>query len=113
MQNVSLARRTFLSALAALTLFAGALFVAAPKASASMGECASNHVCIWSGTNFSGTFSQWSVSENGCHNHIFNPKFKSGWNNTSLGVHFGNFGATPAGESFTTGGLAFEGEICW
>lgn len=111
--NVSLARRTLLGALAVLALFAGALFVSAPKASASISECPSHSVCIWSGANFTGNFSHWAETNNGCKSHVENPKFKSGWNNTNLKVKFGTFGSTPPGESFTTGGLAWEGEICW
>lgn len=111
--NASVARNTLLTVLAVLTLLAGALFLAAPKASASMGQCPSNSVCIWSGANFTGNFSHWAETNNGCKSHVENPKFKSGWNNTNLKVKFGTFGSTPPGESFWTNGLAWEGEICW
>jgi hypothetical protein len=104
--NASVARNTLLIVLAALTLLAGALFVAAPKVSAAKSECPSNSVCIWSGANFTGNFSHWAETNNGCKSHVENPKFKSGWNNTNLKVKFGNFGSTPPGESFTTGGIA-------
>jgi Peptidase inhibitor family I36 len=115
MYSVSIARRTSLSALVALALFAGALFAGAPKASASMSQCPSNSVCIWSGSDFSGEFSHWPASESGCHNHSSFLAFRSGWNNTGKSVNFGDAGSIPSGESFyvTGGEPSYTGEICW
>ena len=106
-------RNVFLGALVALALLAGALFASTPMASAKKSQCSLHTVCIWSGSNFTGTFSQWPESETGCHNHIFNPTFKSGWNRANLNVTFGTFGVVPPAVSFSTNGSAFEGNICW
>ncbi|HEV3322834.1 MAG TPA: peptidase inhibitor family I36 protein [Solirubrobacteraceae bacterium] len=113
MRAVQVDKKIFLGMLVTLALFAGALFTIAPKASAAKSECPANSVCIWEKGSYSGTFSRWAETNNGCHNHEFNLTFKSGWNNTNLKVTFGDFGSTPPGESFTTSGLPFEGAICW
>jgi Peptidase inhibitor family I36 len=115
MHNASVVRRTFLSALAALTLLAGALFVAAPKASAAKSECPENAVCVWQNTNFTGIFSWWPASNTGCHNHSSNPNLRSGWNRTGVNVRFGGRGTFGPNTSFQIGGgePPLTGEICW
>jgi hypothetical protein len=115
MHSVTVKQKAFLGAVVALALLVGSLLLVAPKASASMSECAENHVCIWEKGSWTGTFSQWSASETGCHNHIFNPTFRSLWNRTSKNVHFGDAGSIPSGEAVSQGAgeLSYEGEICW
>jgi hypothetical protein len=114
MQNVSLVRRTVLGALAALALLACALFVAAPKASASLSQCSAGTVCAWENSNFTGNFSQWSASETGCHNHAGNPKIRSGWNRTGVTVRYGGVIELGPGLAFEKPtGNAITGEICW
>jgi hypothetical protein len=52
MHTVPVARKVSLSALVALVLLAGALFVAVPKASANRSDCPSNYVCFWAGQTY-------------------------------------------------------------
>ena len=115
MHSVAITQKAFVGALVALALFAGCLLISTPKASASMGECAENHVCIWSTSGWTGSFSQWAASESGCHNHIAIPTFRSLWNRTGKNVHFGTGGTIPPGEavSETAGEPSYEGEVCW
>jgi hypothetical protein len=115
MHAFSLERKIFLSALVALALFAGALFASTPKASASLSQCSANSVCIWQLSGWTGEFSRWPASSEGCHNHIFISTFRSGYNNTSLKVRFGTAGVIPPGEAFyaTAGEPSYSGEICW
>jgi len=114
MHNASVARNALLSALAALALLAGALLIAAPKASASMSQCSAGTVCAWENSNFTGNFSQWSASETGCHNHAGNPKIRSGWNRTGVTVRYGGVIELGSGLWFEKpGGNAITGEICW
>lgn len=120
MHNVAVVRtitvRTILlSALAALTLLAGALFVAAPKASASLKQCSEGTVCVWAGRNFEGKFDWWPASSTGCHNHEGNPEVRSiaDWTGYKVEV-VGRFTL----ESFTAVSLnSGEGPItsaiCW
>jgi hypothetical protein len=70
-------RTTLLGVLAALTLLAGALCVVPPKASASLSQCSSGHVCVWAARNYEGQFSSWPASNTGCHNHESNPEVRS------------------------------------
>jgi hypothetical protein len=120
MHSVSIPRNTFLGALAALSLFAAALLIHAPQASASLSQCPESAVCIWENNNFTGEFSFWSGSEEGCHNHVKNPKIRSGEDRTLKNVRFGGYTTLhpleppfkttfqePAGENPVTG------EICW
>lgn len=107
-------RNVFLSALAALTLLAGALFVAAPKASAAKSQCSANTVCAWENSNFTGNFSQWSAGETGCHNHAGNPNIRSGWNRIGSNVRYGGVLILEPGFAFEKPtGNAITGEICW
>jgi Peptidase inhibitor family I36 len=114
MHTVPVAQKVFLSALVALALLAGALFVAAPKASASKSQCSANTVCAWENSNFTGNFSQWAASDTGCHNHAGNPKIRSGWNRTGVNVRFGGAGVLEPGKAFELlSGDPITGEICW
>jgi hypothetical protein len=114
MQNVSVARKTLLSALVALMLLAGAWAIATPKASASMSECPANSVCIWQNSNFSGALSIWSGEETGCHTHEANPNIRSGENRSKHAVRFGGVIELEPGLWFEkSGGNAITGEICW
>jgi hypothetical protein len=112
MHVVPFDRKIFLGALVALALLAGALFASAPRASAAMSQCSLHTVCMWTGSNFTGEFSQWSESETGCHNHKERLTFKSGWNRGNTNVEFGTHGLVHPAESFSTNGSAFSGEIC-
>ena len=82
MHTVPVARKVFLSTLAALALLAGAMFVATPKASAGLGQCSYNTVCAWSEEGWRGNFSWWSLNS-GCHNHEGNPRLRSVYNLTT------------------------------
>lgn len=115
MHNVSVAQRTFLSALAALVLLAGALFVAAPKASAAKSDCPANHVCAWEGYNYTGQLSYWAESNTGCHSHAENPKIRSLWNRSGYRVRYGGQGVFEPGAfaSQNPGENPITGEICW
>lgn len=115
MHAVPFERKVLLGVLATLALFACALFANAPKASASLSQCPANSVCIWELSGWTGNFSQWSASNTGCHNHVFMPSFRSGYNNTSYKVRFGTAGVIPPGEAFyaTAGEPSYTGEICW
>jgi Peptidase inhibitor family I36 len=83
MHIVPVARKVSLSALVALALLAGALFVATPKASANKEDCPSGDICLWSGPTF-GTEPRafFTSAETGCKplNNI-NPR--SAFNNSS------------------------------
>ena len=115
MKGASIPRKTFLGALAALTLFAAALLAHTPQASASKGECPSNSVCVWSSVNFTGNFTHWSEINTGCHSHVGNPEIRSGWNNTFRFVRFGGRFTKASGQFFeNVGGEGpITGEICW
>jgi Peptidase inhibitor family I36 len=114
MHSVSVARRTLLGTLAALTLLGGALFATAPKASAAKSQCSANTVCAWENSNFTGNFSQWSAGETGCHNHAGNPNIRSGWNRTGFNVRYGGVIILGPGEAFEKlSGNPITGEICW
>jgi hypothetical protein len=114
MHDISVVRRTALCALAALTLFAGTLFVAAPRASAALGDCPANSMCAWVANDYDGAFSAWSASDTGCHDHTDKPDLRSFYNNTSnktlqlvgWGVTFSpGWGGTNAGD--------YAGALCW
>lgn len=115
MHAVTLERKIFLGVLTALALFAGALFASAPKASASLSQCPENSVCIWELSGWTGEISHWPASNEGCHNHVSIPFFRSGYNNTSLKVRFGTAGVRAPGVAFyaTAGEPSYSGEICW
>lgn len=108
-------RTIFLSALAALTLFAGALFLAAPKASASLSQCPENSVCVWAARSFEGKFWSWSASETGCHNHEGISEIRSIFNKTGYNVEVvGRFILhSGVGVSLNSGEGPIESAICW
>jgi hypothetical protein len=81
-------------------------------APASMSECPSNAVCVWSGQSFDGSFSWWSGSETGCHNHADNPVIGSAWNRSGYRVRIGGWGYLVTGKSEPNLGQVF-GEVCW
>jgi Peptidase inhibitor family I36 len=112
--SVLLERKTLLAALAALALVASALFIAASQASASLGQCLENQVCVWQTKNFEGKFSHWSGSETGCKAHLENLEIRSGWNNTGFNVRFGGKFTLGGGGKFELGsGEVITGQICW
>jgi hypothetical protein len=115
MQAVRVTQKVFASALVTLALLTGALLVAAPKASASMGQCPENSVCIWSKSGWTGDFTSWPASQTGCHNHESIPSLRSGWNRTGYNVYFGWEGPIPPGEAFylTAGEPSITGNVCW
>jgi len=81
-------------------------------APASMAECPSNAVCVWSGQDFNGFFSWWSASETGCHNHADNPLIGSAWNRSGYRVRLGGWGYLASGRSEPNLGQV-NGAICW
>ncbi len=79
MHIVPVARKIFLSALVALALFAGALFVAAPKASADS-SCVANMVCIWDQINYGGAKEYYSCELIGTYGTPFGNPYRSAKN---------------------------------
>lgn len=63
------ARRALLGALAALLVLAGALLVAAPKASAAYSDCAQGKVCIYQFAHGIGAIRVWDGNDTGCKTH--------------------------------------------
>ena len=112
MQAVQVARKSILGALAALTLLAGALLFAAPSASASLSQCSSNTVCVWSQTDFGGDFSWWGAGDSGCHDHN-GINVKAIWNRTGATVSVPGRGITLLPGSQATFDQAITGVICW
>jgi hypothetical protein len=101
----------FLGALVALALLAAVLFVATPKASASISQCESaGRVCAWSGGEYTGTFSWWAANT-GCHNHEFNPSIRSMYNRTGHDINVAG-GTLGAGFAFGWAEPAITGAIC-
>lgn len=115
MHTLSVDRKILLSVLIALALLVGALFAATPKASASLSQCSAGTVCVWENNNFTGNFSQWPASSEGCHSHEGNPQLRSGWNRTNLKVRWGGSGlpGAPGEEWQLLSGNPITGEICW
>jgi hypothetical protein len=112
MHTVSVARKLSLGALVALALVVGALFAAAPTASANTEQCSANTVCVWESRDFRGNFSWWYEWDRGCHEHGGNPQIRSWWNRTGHEVtagRAGNIGHNPGwiGEGY------INGLICW
>jgi hypothetical protein len=113
MHTIPVARKAFLSALVALALLAGALFVATPKASAGLGQCPANAVCIWQNSDATGNFSWWPASNTGCHDHINNPRIRTAFNNTA------NYRVRVGGAATIDPGVVYvnesgiTGQICW
>lgn len=112
MQYVSAAQRTTLSAVVALTLLVGVLFVATPKASASQSQCPANAVCVWEGRNFDGNFSWWPAWDTGCHSHVNNPELRSIWNRSGYWVGFGSY-AVQSGVATGLPSGYVSGLVCW
>ncbi len=115
MHTVPVARKMFLSALVALALLAGALFVATPNASADRSQCSSNTVCAWSNSGYIGNFSFWAASDRGCHNHESNPRLRSVWNRTNNTISIPGKGINvgPGGSISLEGGAnEITGVIC-
>jgi hypothetical protein len=106
-------RKALVSALVAFALVAGALFVAAPKASAGLDQCSPNTVCVWEGSNFNGNFSWWPAWDTGCHNHASNPNIRSGFNRTGYWVRFGGHGSFAPNTGFQLTSGSITGLICW
>jgi hypothetical protein len=96
-----------------LTFVCG-LFTAS-TASASLSQCPANAVCAWSGSGYLGTFSWWSASDTGCHDHTNNPQLRSFYNNTSSKtVQLGGAGSIGPGAAVTDPvGSPITGLICW
>ena len=81
--------------------------------SAGLGQCPPNAVCAWSGTYFSGQFSQWSAgSSSVCKTHAGNSVVRSGANNTGYWVRFGGQVTLPPYTAFYSGYTVY-GRICW
>ena len=115
MHNALTARKISLSALAALALLAGALFVAAPKASAGAGQCSPTTMCVWQDIAFTGNFSWRYAEDRVCHDHLGNPEIRSAWNRTPYTVALGGK-TTLAPTVQWSSGAAWSyvtGWICW
>lgn len=113
MHAVSVARKTSLSALLALVVLAGALFLVVPKASAERSQCSGNTVCAWSRSGYEGQFSWWAPNT-GCHSHEGNPAIRSIWNNTNKTIEIpARFAIGPGGAiSLSAGENSITGLIC-
>ena len=87
---------------------------AAEVAPLSLEQCSQGTVCAYENNNWSGQFSWWAGSDTGCHNHLGNPKIRSGWNRTQHFVWYGTVGV-PKGEGFwiPEGQNPVTGKICW
>jgi hypothetical protein len=112
MHTVPIVRKVLLSALAASTLLAGALFGTTSKASASKAQCSVNTVCVWSQTDFGGDFSYWASSDTGCHNHA-GIAVKAIWNRTDFTVRIPGRGVNVLGGGEATFDQAVTGDICF
>jgi len=112
MHTVLVARKALVGALVALAVLAGALFIAASKASASRSQCSENTVCVWEQPNYEGRFSWWPEENWGCHTHVTNTPIRSTWNRTFWGVRYGGFGVFGGGSAISNFGPVY-GEICW
>jgi Peptidase inhibitor family I36 len=113
MHTIPVARKVALSALVAIALLAGAMFVATPKASAGLEQCSANTVCVWEGNDFDGNFSWWARSNTGCHNHEGNPNIRSAWNRTDYRVRLGGWGEIADDIAIGLGSGSITGQICW
>jgi Peptidase inhibitor family I36 len=120
MHSISIGRKAFLGALAALALLTGALLTSAHKASASLSQCGETAICVWENNNFTGNFSWWHSWEEGCHSHDNNPKIRSGEDRSTLNVRFGGqVTLEPLVPPFYTtfqlaaGANPITGQICW
>ena len=111
MQSVPVARKTVLSALAALALLAGVLLATATKASASLAQCSANTVCVWSQTDYGGDFSYWGGGDTGCHDHA-GIAVKAIWNRTGSSVSIPGRGITIGSGGQATFDQAVTGVIC-
>lgn len=116
MHTAPAARKITLSALAALTLLAGALFLAAvatPKASAA--GCNYMQVCIWTGTFQRGQISWWPARDRGCHTHAGNRDIWSSFNNTPYTVTIGTSATLPpyTGHNDYSPITFLTGDVCW
>lgn len=81
---------------------------------ASLSQCSANTMCVWENNNFTGNFSWWAESNTGCHNHLSNPKLRSGWNRTGYRVRVGGALYLWPGESFQLlEGNPITGEVCF
>jgi hypothetical protein len=79
MHTVSVARKAFLSALVALALLAGALFVAAPQASADE-SCIANQICIWDQIEYRGSRFSYPCENVGNYSTPFGNQYRSAKN---------------------------------
>lgn len=82
-------RGVLLSALVAFALLAGMLLMAAPKASAALGDCPVGKICLWSGSVFDGQASFFDGSDQGFKT-LANIDPQSAYNHT--GNHIAVFG---------------------
>ncbi len=106
------ARKGFLTALVALTVLAGALFVSTPKAFAGFESCASTMVCLYSNQNGEGEIRVFNGEDVGC-------KTLSGINPRSIFNNTGNKFVLIPGRGFIVGpgfaineGTRITGTIC-
>lgn len=114
MHAVPVARRALLGALVALALIVGALFIAAPKASASSAQCnTTGRVCVWALANYEGNFSWWGAGT-GCHNHAENANLRTVWNRTSHSINIPERGWVAPNSAMILGGgePSITGLVC-
>lgn len=108
------------SAAEAVTLPNGTVAIVAPITAAemspmSLSQCSWATVCAWETPNYDGTFSWWSSTDTGCHNHAYNPVLRSGWNRTGWIVYYGSLEVQPEhGFFFPYGtGHPITGMVCF
>jgi hypothetical protein len=112
MHTVPLARKGFLSALVALAVPAGALFVATPQAHAGFETCAPTKVCAYSGHEGTGLQVVIPGESSGCHNHaeITVLSIKNHTGNHDVYIPERGIVLTPG--QIHNAGTAIAGEIC-
>jgi hypothetical protein len=107
-------RELRLSALVAAAPLAGALFITTPKASAGLGQCPENAVCVWQFSDATGDFSWWPASDTGCHAHANNPNIRAAWNRTANAwVNVGGAQTIAPNVVYSRENPPITGQICW
>jgi hypothetical protein len=113
MHTVPNVRKGFLSALIALAVLAGALFVATPQAHAGFETCPATKVCAYSGHEGTGTRVDIAGESSGCHFHSGVPFVLSIKNHTgNHNAYIPERGIVLSPGQIHNAGTAITGEIC-
>lgn len=113
MHSVSFVRKGVLSALVALALLAGALFVATPKAHAGFETCPERFICAYSEHEGNGTRTDIAGESSGCHNHEGVPFILSIKNHTgNHSAEIPSRGIVVPPREIKNAGTAISGVIC-